>query len=121
MKLIGPFSQIITMSGISLKGALKDEELEIIENGGILIENGMILKTGNFNDLKDEFSDSEMEDIEGNQVLLTGFADSHTHICFRANRSKDFALRLNGKTYSEIAESGERIWSTVTNTRMESK
>src|SRR5690606_12495117 len=94
---------------------------EIIENGGILVENGMILKTGIFNDLKNEFSDAEIEEIEGNQVLLPGFVDSHRNICFGGNRSKDFAMRLNGKTYMEIAESGGGIWSTVTNTRKESK
>lgn len=121
MKLIGPFSQIITMAGIPLKGAVKDEQLEIIENGGILVDNGLIVKLGEFNSLKNVFPQAEIEEIEGNQVLLPGFVDSHTHICFGGNRSKDFAMRLNGKTYLEIAESGGGIWSTVTNTRKESK
>ncbi len=121
MKLIGPFSQIITLAGIPLKGAVKDEQLEIIQNGGVLADNGKILKTGSFEDLKKEFPHSEIEEIEGKNVLLPGFIDSHTHICFGGNRSKDFAMRLNGKTYLEIAESGGGIWSTVTNTRKESK
>lgn len=121
MKLIGPFLQIITMAGIPLKGAVKDEQLEIIENGGILVENGLIVKLGEFNSLKNVFPQAEIEEIEGNQVLLPGFVDSHTHICFGGNRSRDFAMRLNGKTYLEIAESGGGIWSTVTNTRKESK
>lgn len=119
MKLIGPFSQLITLAGIPLKGAVKDEQLEILENAGILTENGIILKTGLFSDLKNEFPQAEIEETEGNNVLLPGFVDSHTHICFGGNRSKDFAMRLNGKTYLEIAESGGGIWSTVTNTRKE--
>lgn len=119
MKLIGPFSQLITLAGIPLKGAVKDEQLEILENAGILTENGIILKTGLFSDLKNEFPQAEIEEIEGKNVLLPGFVDSHTHICFGGNRSKDFAMRLNGKTYLEIAESGGGIWSTVTNTRKE--
>ncbi|SMC32103.1 imidazolonepropionase [Moheibacter sediminis] len=121
MKLIGPFSQIITLAGIPLKGAVKDEQLQIIENGGVLIENKIIKKAGDFNSLKNEFQNADIELIEGNNVLLPGFVDSHTHICFGGNRSKDFAMRLNGKTYLEIAESGGGIWSTVTNTRKESK
>ncbi len=121
MKLIGPFSQIITLAGIPLKGAVKDEQLEIIENGGILVEAERISQIGNFNSLKNEFPKAEIEEIEGNQVLLPGFVDSHTHICFGGTRSRDFAMRLNGKTYLEIAESGGGIWSTVTNTRKESK
>jgi len=121
MKLTGPFSQIITLAGIPLKGAVKDEQLEIIENGGILTENGKIRKTGRFSDLKKEFPNADIEEIEEKKVLLPGFVDSHTHICFGGNRSKDFAMRLNGKTYLEIAESGGGIWSTVTNTRKESQ
>lgn len=121
MKLIGPFSQIITLAGIPLKGAVKDEQLEIINNAGILTENGKILQTGNFEDLKKEFPNAHLEEIEGKNVLLPGFVDSHTHICFGGKRSRDFAMRLNGKTYLEIAKSGGGIWSTVTNTRKETQ
>ncbi len=121
MKLIGPFSQIIPLKNIPLKGAVKDEELEIIQNGGVLTEEGKILKTASFTDLKKEFPHAEVEEIDKKNVLLPGFVDSHTHICFGGNRSKDFAMRLNGKTYLEIAESGGGIWSTVTNTRKESQ
>lgn len=121
MKLIGPFSQILTLAGIPLKGAVKDEQLQIIPNGGILTENGKILKTGVFTALMKEFSPVEIERIEGENVLLPGFVDSHTHICFGGNRSKDFAMRLNGKTYLEIAESGGGIWSSVAMTRAESR
>lgn len=121
MKLIGPFSQIITLAGIPLKGAVKDEQLEIIENGGVLIEDEIILKVGNFNLLKNLNTEAEIQEIEGKNILLPGFVDSHTHICFGGNRSRDFAMRLNGKTYLEIAESGGGIWSTVTNTRKESQ
>src|SRR5690606_5524443 len=121
MKLTGPFSQIITLAGIPLKGAVKDEQLEIIPNAGILTENGKILRTGNYEDLKKEFPNAQLDEIEGKNVLLPGLVDSHTHICFGGTRSRDFAMRLNGKTYLEIAESGGGIWSTVTNTRKESQ
>lgn len=121
MKLIGPFSQILTLSGIPYKGAVKDEALEILENAGILVENGKILKLGNFQDLKSDYAQAELEEIDSPSVLLPGFVDSHTHICFGGKRSMDFAMRLNGKSYLEIAESGGGIWSTVTHTRQESK
>lgn len=121
MKLVGPFSQIISMAGIPLKGAVKDEQLEILENAGILVDQGKIIQLGNFKDLKSENPSIAIEEITEPSVLLPGFVDSHTHICFGGKRSKDFAMRLNGKTYLEIAESGGGIWSTVTNTRKESK
>lgn len=121
MKLTGPFSQILTLSGIPLKGAVKDEQLEIITDGGIVTDNGKIIKTGSFEALRNEFPNAEIEEIKGKNVLLPGFIDSHTHICFGGKRAKDFAMRLNGKTYLEIAESGGGIWSSVTNTRIETK
>lgn len=117
MKLIGPFKQILTLSNLPTKGPIKDEALEIIEDGGILIENDIIIKVDKFSSLKNEFPTAETTFIETDQVAIPGFVDSHTHICFGGNRAKDFAMRLNGKTYLEIAENGGGIWSTVTQTR----
>ncbi|KIA84252.1 imidazolonepropionase [Kaistella solincola] len=117
MKLIGPFKQIVTLANLPLRGKLSDEQLEIIPDGGILVKDGTILKTGNFSALKAEFSEIEIEEIKGEQVCLPAFTDSHTHICFGGNRANDFALRNAGKTYLEIAESGGGIWSSVLHTR----
>ena len=117
MKLIGPFKQIITLANLPLKGKLNDNQLQIIENGGIIIDEETILEVGNFELLSQNNSTIEIERIESEQILLPGFVDSHTHICFGGNRAKDFAMRLDGKTYLEIAESGGGIWSTVTQTR----
>jgi len=47
-KLIGPFSQIITMANVPERGAINDNSLEIIENGGVVIDNGKIIEVGNF-------------------------------------------------------------------------
>ena len=117
MKIIGPFKQILTLAHLPLKGALKDEQLEIIYDGGIVVDEDLILDVDSFNTLQTKYPSAEIQFIEGEQVLLPGYIDSHTHICFGGNRAKDFAMRLNGKTYLEIAESGGGIWSTVTQTR----
>jgi imidazolonepropionase len=37
VKLIGPFKQIVTLNNLPLRGKISDEQLEIIENGGIFI------------------------------------------------------------------------------------
>lgn len=121
MKLTGPFKQIITLNNLPLKGKLNDEALEIITSGGILSENGKILKIGNFNSLKNEFPASEIDFIDNEQIALPSFIDAHTHICFGGNRANDFAMRNAGKTYLEIAESGGGIWSSVQHTRAASE
>lgn len=117
MKLTGPYQQIVTLAHLSLRGKIDDNELEIIENGGIVTHEGKILKIGNFEDLKSEFPEVEINKVETTQVALPAFVDSHTHICFGGNRANDFAMRNGGKTYLEIAENGGGIWSSVQHTR----
>ena len=117
MKLIGPFKQIVTLANLSLRGKLSDEQLEIITDGGILIDQDKIFKVGNFNILQSENQNAQIEEIKGEQIALPAFTDSHTHICFGGNRANDFAMRNAGKTYLEIAESGGGIWSSVQHTR----
>jgi len=117
MKLIGPFTQVVTLANLSLRGKLSDEQLEVIVDGGILVDNHKILKVGKFETLKSENQNIEIEIIEGKQIVLPAFVDSHTHICFGGNRANDFAMRNAGKTYLEIAESGGGIWSSVQHTR----
>ena len=52
MKLIGPFKQILTLNNLPLRGKISDEQLEIIENGGILINNdNLIEEVGDFEEL----------------------------------------------------------------------
>ncbi len=117
MKLIGPFKQVITLAHLPLRGKLSDEQLEVITDGGILVNGDKIQKVGNFENLKSENQNIEIESVEGEQIVLPAFIDSHTHICFGGNRANDFAMRNAGKTYLEIAESGGGIWSSVQHTR----
>ncbi|UOB17747.1 imidazolonepropionase [Abyssalbus ytuae] len=115
LKLTGPFKQIITLAGLPLRGPLKNEHLEIIDEGGILIENDTIIEVGKFESLKHKAG--HIEYIEEDLVALPGFIDAHTHICFAGSRARDYAMRNAGKTYLEIAREGGGIWDTVTKTR----
>lgn len=116
-KLIGPFTQILPLTGLPLKGALKDEQLHIIQQGGVLVEDGLIITVDDFNKLRSNYPLAQIEEITGRHVLLPGFIDCHTHICFAGSRAKDYAMRNSGKTYLEIAQSGGGIWDSVTQTR----
>ena len=115
--LIGPFTQLLTMDNLPERGKLSDEQLEIIPNGGILHQEGRILAVGNFERLRRDNPDAEIEFFEGDFVCLPGMIDVHTHICWAGSRANDYAMRLAGKTYLEIAEAGGGIWSTVMKTR----
>ncbi|MFD2588526.1 imidazolonepropionase [Croceitalea marina] len=113
--LIGPFSQLLTLANIPLKGAIEDEALLVIENAGVLISDGKISGIGKFTDLKSE--DVQIEHVHGKSVCIPGLIDAHTHICFAGSRANDYALRNSGKSYLEIAKTGGGIWDTVTKTR----
>lgn len=117
MQLTGPFSQILTLRHLPLKGPLKDDELEIINEGGIVTAGGKIEAIDKFDTLRKQYPAADIHEIERPAVLLPGFIDSHTHICFAGSRSMDYALRSAGSSYLEIARKGGGIWSTVQATR----
>lgn len=121
LKLIGPLKQLIPMTGLSLKGAISDSELVILEDVGILIDGDKIKAINSFEVLCNNHKDAEVHQLKGDHICLPGFIDSHTHICFGGSRAKDYAMRNAGKTYLEIAKAGGGIWDTVTQTRKASK
>lgn len=116
-KIIGPFYQLLTMANLPERGALQDEQLEIIANAGIVVEEGKIVDLGSWESLKTAYPKAEKEEINEPMVLLPGFVDTHTHICAAGSRATDYAMRLAGKSYLEIAEAGGGIAHTVKATR----
>ena len=115
--LIGPFSQVVTMANLPLKGIIKDDQLQVIPEGGILIKGTVIKAIGNFSELQKEYKTAEVVTLKGKHICLPGLIDAHTHICFGGTRANDYAMRNAGKTYLEIAKAGGGIWDTVTQTR----
>ena len=107
------------MDKLPLKGSLKDAQLEVVEDAGIAHQDGIILEIGRFKDLcaKHKSSNPEIQLIEIDVVALPGLVDPHTHLCWAGSRAKDYALRLQGVSYNEIAAQGGGIWDTVTQTR----
>lgn len=116
-KLIGKFSQLLTMADLPLKGSLPDDNLQVIENAGVIVRDHHIVEVGNFEELHKKYNHATVEEINQDAVLLPAFIDAHTHICFAGSRANDYALRISGKSYLEIAESGGGIWDSVLKTR----
>ncbi len=115
----GPFTQIVTMRAVPLKGAIQDEALEIIPAGGIIVEGDRLKAIDSFDNIEREaeVANIPIHKITSPTVLLPGFIDAHTHICFDGSRAKDYAMRAAGKSYLEIAKAGGGIWDTVLKTR----
>ncbi|MBS1549458.1 MAG: imidazolonepropionase [Bacteroidetes bacterium] len=117
MKIIGPFTQVVTLAQLPLRGSLADEQLEILENYSILEDEGVIVDIALHQQLLSDYPDAELVEISGDAIAIPGIVDCHTHICFGGNRANDFAMRNAGKSYLEIAEAGGGIWSSVQHTR----
>tara|TARA_B000000532_G_scaffold228213_1_gene207757 strand:- start:549 stop:1766 length:1218 start_codon:yes stop_codon:yes gene_type:complete len=113
-ELIGPFSQIITMVNLPERGAISDNSLEIIDDGGVVIEDGKIIEVGDFLSLSK--NDLDVKEITYPCVLLPGFIDSHTHVCHYGNRSDEYAKRNSGISYQQILEEGGGIHNTMNST-----
>ena len=79
-----------------------------------------IVWVGKEEDIPEEFANEKMIDA-GGSIVLPGLIDCHTHLAFGGWRSDEFDMRLKGKSYLEIAESGGGILSTVAATRQASE
>lgn len=92
-----------------------------IENGAIAIAKGKIAWLGTQAEVP-SFDAAKVEIIDGKGAWLTpGLVDCHTHIIYGGNRANEFEMRLEGKSYEEIANAGGGIVSTVKATRAASE
>lgn len=117
MKIIGSFKQVLPLTNLPYKGAIKDEQLQVIENGAVVVDKEVIVAVGTFEQMRKDFPKAEIEEMGNTCVLMPSFIDCHTHTCFAGSRANDFAARNAGKSYLEIAQAGGGIWSTVQQTR----
>ena len=96
--------QIVTYDSMS-KAMILKEDVEIVLDGEKIIDIGHSL------------SDAD-ELINCNGMLVTpGFVDPHTHPVFLNGREDEFEMRLNGKTYEEIANAGGGIINSTNGVR----
>ena len=95
--------------------------LAIIEDAALLIEEGRIVATGKYSELKSK-TPTDAKIIDANQSCVTpGFVDAHTHLVFAGNRAAEFEQRIAGATYQQIAAAGGGILRTVALTRAASE
>ena len=89
-----------------------------IRDGAIGVEQGRIAWVGRRADLSGE-PPSLARNVHdcGGRWITPGLIDCHTHLVYGGDRASEFALRLKGATYEEIARAGGGILSTVTATR----
>lgn len=96
-------------------GRLISNAGEPVSEAVVKIENGTVEYAGPASDAPDQGTASRV-DCDG-RAVIPGFVDGHTHLVFGGDRSGEFALKMQGATYSDLARQGGGIISTVTATR----
>ncbi|MBF0311994.1 MAG: imidazolonepropionase [Oligoflexia bacterium] len=120
-------SQIVTLGGALKKDGrnLNTSDLGIIENASIVFDSDHILWVGREDDFPAEYEHASRTSLDPTQIKTLYFAghtltpelvDSHTHIIFGGDRSNEYAMRLNGASYEEIAAAGGGIIFTMKET-----
>ncbi len=110
--------QIATGRGFEARRGREMADLRVIENGAVVIEDGIITAVGAEDEVLDGCDAGKFEiiDAEG-KAVIPGFVDSHTHFPFAGYRAEEFGWRLRGASYMEIMERGGGIVNTMKATR----
>jgi imidazolonepropionase len=101
--LLTGIGQLTTNVGDPLAGA------------AVKIADGRVVYAGPGKDAPEQGQGAHI-DCDG-RAVIPGLVDAHTHLVFAGDRAGEFARRLAGASYAEIAASGGGIVSTVEATR----
>jgi imidazolonepropionase len=85
-------------------------DLPSIQNAWMLIEDERIIDYGEMSNCP--VGEEQVFDLTGRMVLPT-WVDSHTHIVFAASREEEFVMKIEGKSYEEIAAAGGGILNST--------
>ncbi len=98
-----------------IKGKLMNN-IELINNGYIAIQGGIIISLGTGKGL--EYKDDKTIIEDANQkIVLPGFIDSHSHLVHAGSREDEYEDLKKGTPYLDILNRGGGILGTVFKTR----
>lgn len=100
----------ITEDSKQIKKGKSQGEVNTIDNAFLIIRDNLIDSFGPMSECPEVSMESH--DCNG-RLLLPMYVDSHTHLVFAESRSGEMNMRLHGKTYQEIAESGGGILNSA--------
>ena len=99
-----------------------DGDYGLIESGAVAIRGDRIAWLGPMSELDPGARETcaEVLDCQG-RLVTPGLIDCHTHLVYAGDRTREFELRLQGASYTEISRAGGGINATVRATRAASE
>lgn len=93
-------------------------DLGVLRDGWVAALKGTIVETGTGSSWErlDPVKGAVVEDA-GGRVVMPGFVDPHTHLCYAGERWDEFTARRSGSDYLATLERGGGIHATVRSTR----
>jgi len=95
-----------------------DAELGLIDDGVVAAKDGRIVYAGPADGAP--AATATVHDCQG-RLITPGLIDCHTHLIHGGNRANEWAKRLEGASYEDIARAGGGIVSTMRATRAASE
>jgi imidazolonepropionase len=111
-------NEILTLKNAHHKDGRKlyPDDLSIITDGAIVFDDKKILWVGPTGEMPEQYKSFPFKSLK-DHVLTPEIVDSHTHLVFGGDRAKEYADRLNGIPYEEIAKRGGGILFTMKETQ----
>jgi imidazolonepropionase len=93
------------------------EDLGEIPDAAVAIQGETVVAVGSTSVMQSRFSATRVLDVHG-RLVLPGWIDCHTHPVFSGTRENEFAMRVAGSSYEDIARAGGGIRSSVRTLRL---
>ena len=97
-------------AGIKKLAGVEMSVLPKIEDAWLLVEDGLIKDFGEMKTCPIDI-EKEVDCIE--RMVLPTWCDSHTHIVFAESREEEFVMKIEGKSYEDIAAAGGGILNSA--------
>lgn len=89
------------------------ERLPTLNNAWLLCKDGKIEAFGSMHELPARLP-NDLQTLSADQgYVFPSWCDSHSHLVFAASREEEFVMKIQGKTYEEIAAAGGGILNSA--------
>ncbi|MBI4576991.1 MAG: imidazolonepropionase [Planctomycetes bacterium] len=114
--LVTNAGELCTLAGAAPRRGRSQAEVAAVTDGAVAVREGRVLFAGPRREVERAYRGDRVLDA-GGLCVTPGLVDAHTHLVWAGSREDEFAQRVAGRPYREIAQAGGGIRATVRATR----